>query len=113
MPNNWRDAERERTNALNEARGKQADAAAASQIGKADLAAASGQQRDEFAPTLSDFPNPGGLNGAAMQNQAYKEALAKYQSDPEFKAQFMEAKKKAMEGAMAEQAAASNRRGMR
>lgn len=70
-------------------------------------------QRDPFAPELSDFPNPGGLAGVAMQNKAYKEALAKYQSDPDFKAQFAAAKKKAAEEAMSAQSAKANRQGMR
>lgn len=69
-------------------------------------------QRDPYAPELSDFPNPGGLGGAAEQNKALKEALAKYKADPEFKKQFTAAKRKAAEEAKAAQMAKTNRKGM-
>ena len=68
---------------------------------------------DPFMPAMSDFPNPGGLAGAAEQNKAYKAALARYMADPEFKKQFTAAKRKAAEEAKAEQSARTNRKGMR
>lgn len=83
--------------------GMDADAVAVDAKQQVDLAAASGAS-DPYAPTVDDFPNAGGLAGAAGREKAYRDALARYRSDPEFRKQFAAAKKKAMEEAQAARA---------
>lgn len=101
-----RDRAREQDNTRREKVGAAADAAAESEINEGDLGAAAGAKaKDPFAPELSDFPNPGGLGGAAQQNAAYKKALEMYNSDPVFRNDFATKKKSMVAGAVSDAAA--------